>query len=79
MCDRLQVLQNRASRVSTFSNYDRRSVEILDELRWDNLETRRTRQLAIIMHKLIHGFMPNHLNQIFTSTNPVYCIFSIKR
>ena len=39
MCDRLQVLQNRASRVLTLSNYDRRSVEILDELGWDNLET----------------------------------------
>ena len=37
--ERLQVLQNRASRVLTLSNYDRRSVEILDELGWDNIET----------------------------------------
>ena len=58
MCDRLQVLQNRASRVLTKSNYDRRSVEILDELGWDNLETRRIRQLATIVYKLINGTMP---------------------
>ena len=72
MCDRLQVLQNRASRILTFSNYDRRSVEILDELGWDNLETRRIRQLATIVYKLINGTMPNHLTQIFTGTNSMY-------
>ena len=72
MCDRLQVLQNRASRILTFSNYGRRSVEILDELGWDNLETRRIRQLATIVYKLINGTMPNHLTQIFTGTNSMY-------
>ena len=72
MCDRLQVLQNRASRVLTLSNYDRQSVEILDELGWDNLETRRIRQLATIVYKLISGAMPNHLTQIFTCTNSMY-------
>ena len=49
MCDQLQVLQNRASRVLTLSKYDRWSVEILDELGWDNLETHRIRQLAAII------------------------------
>ena len=39
MCDRLQVLQKKASRVLTLSDYDRQSAEILDELGWDNLET----------------------------------------
>ena len=52
MRNRLQTLQNRAARVVTSSSYDRRSVEILDELGWDNLETRRTRQLATIIYKL---------------------------
>ena len=40
----LKTKQNRAAQVVTSSSYDRRSVEILDELWWDNLETRRTRQ-----------------------------------
>ena len=74
MFDRLQVLQNWASsRVLTLLNYDRRSVEpILDELGWDNLETRRMRQLATIVYKLINGTMPNYLTQIFTCTNSLF-------
>ena len=43
MCDRLQVFQTDVL-VLTLSNYDRRSVETLDELGCDNLETRRIRQ-----------------------------------
>ena len=72
MCNRLQTLQNRAVRVVTSSSYDRRSVEILDELGWDNLETRRTRQLATIMYKLKYHIAPDHLSQIFKSTNSMY-------
>ena len=64
MRNRLQTLQNRAARVVTSSSYDRRSVEILDELGWDNLETRRTRQLATIMYKLKNHIAPDHLAQI---------------
>ena len=72
MCNRLQTLQNRAARVVTSSSYHRRSVEILDELGWDNLETRRTRQLATIMYKLKNHIASDHLAQIFNSTNPMY-------
>ena len=56
----------------TPSSYDRRSVEILDELEWDNLETRRTRQLATIMYKLKNHIAPDHLAQIFNGTNSMY-------
>ena len=53
MCNRLQTLQNRSARVVTSSSNDRRSIEVLDELGWDNLHgTRRTRKLATIMYKL---------------------------
>ena len=41
MCNRLQTQKtelNRAARVVTSSSYDRRSVEILDELGWDTKE-----------------------------------------
>ena len=68
MRNRLQTLQNRAARVVTSSSYDRRSVEILDELGWDNLETRRTRKLATIMYTLKNHIAPDHLAQIFNST-----------
>ena len=73
MCNRLQALQNRATRVVTSSSYDRRSVEILDELGWDNLETRRKRQLATIMFKLKNQIIaPDHLAQIFNSASSMY-------
>ena len=72
MRNRLQTLQNRAARVVTSSSYDRRSVEILDELGWDNLETRRTRQLTTLMYKLKNHIASDHLAQIFNSTNPMY-------
>ena len=56
----LQTLQNRAARVVTSSSYDRRSVEILDELGWDNLEKRRTRQLATIVYKFNNHIAPDY-------------------
>ena len=70
--NRPQTLQNRAARVVTSSSYDRRSVEILDELGWDNLETRRTGQFATIMYKLKNHIAPDHVAQIFNSTIPMY-------
>ena len=72
MRNRLQTLQNRAARVVTSSSYDRRSVEILDELGWDNLETRRTRQLATIMYKVKNHIATDNLAQIFNGTNSMY-------
>ena len=70
--NRLQTLQNRAARVVTSSGYDRRSIDILDELGWDNLEARREKQLATIMYKLKNQLLPDHLTQIFISTNAIH-------
>jgi len=39
--DKLQKLQNRAVRVLTHSSYDADANQLLTELGWDNLETRR--------------------------------------
>ena len=72
MRNRLQTLQNRAARVVTSSSYDRRSAEILDELGWDNFQTRRTGQFATIMYKLKNHIAPDHVAQIFNSTIPMY-------
>ena len=56
----------------TSSSYDRRSAEILDELGWDNFQTRRTGQFATIMYKLKNRIAPDHVVQIFNSTIPMY-------
>ena len=47
LCDRLQTLQNRAGRIITFSDYITRSADILQDLGWDTLEQRRSKQPAI--------------------------------
>ena len=72
MTDKLQTLQNRAARVITSSNYEIRSVEILKKLNWENLETRRSKQLAVLMYKIINEKTPNYLTRIFTNTNSVH-------
>ena len=68
----VETLKWRAARVVTSSSYDRRSVEILYELGWDNLETRRTRQLPAIMFNLKNHIAPDHLAQIFNSKISMY-------
>ena len=38
LADKLQKMQNRAARILTFSNYDVRSIVLLDEVGWESLE-----------------------------------------
>ena len=40
----------------------------MDELEWDNLETRRSKQLAALMYKSINEIAPNYLTQVFDRT-----------
>ena len=48
---RLQKLQNRAARVITQQGFDIRSNELRNMLGWDNLEQRRHKHKAIMIHK----------------------------
>ena len=48
------------TRVVTSSSYDRRSVEILDELGWGILRHEGQGQLATIMHELKNHIAPYH-------------------
>ena len=56
--DRLQRLQNRAGRIITFSDYNTRSADILQDFRWDALEQRRSKQLAISVFKSLNLSLP---------------------
>ena len=64
--------RDRAARVTTFSSCDRRSVEILDEIGRDNLETRRTRQLATIMYTLKKHIVHIWLKFLIVQTGYVF-------
>ena len=72
VCDRLQRLQNRAGRIITFSDYNRRSVDILRDLRWDSLEQRRSKQLAISVFKSLNNLYPESLKNVFKPTSGVH-------
>ena len=58
LCDRLQRLQNRAGRIITFSDYNTRSADILQELGWDTLDQRHSKQLAISLFKYLNNLYP---------------------
>ena len=71
LCDRLQRLHNRGGRIITFSDYTTRSVDILD-LRWDTLEQRSAKQLAIIVFKSLNNLYPESLKNMFKPTSGVH-------
>ena len=48
--DKLQRLQNRAARVLTNSNYDADASILLNDLEWQNLETQRQFQKAVMVY-----------------------------
>ena len=39
---------------------------------WDNLEIRRSKQLAVLMYKTIYKSTPNYLTRIFENINSVH-------
>ena len=56
--DGLQRLQNRAVRVLTNTCYDADANQLLKELGWDNLETRRQKLKAEMVYKSLNGLAP---------------------
>ena len=58
LSQKLQKLQNRAARVITKSTYDTSAKPLLNSLNWDDLATRRKKQLLISVFKSIHGLSP---------------------
>ena len=51
LCDRLQRLQNRAEGIITFSDYNTKSADILQDIGWDTLDQRPSKQLTISVFK----------------------------
>ena len=68
---KLQRLQNRAARITTESDYNVRSPDILTLISWTNLETRRTHQFKTFMYKTVNGMFPNYLSKKFSPMSTV--------
>ena len=53
--DKLQKLQNRAALIITWADYSIRSSDVLNSLKWSNLEERGKRHLLIMMFKVLNN------------------------
>ena len=51
--DKVQEIQNRVGRVITGASYDIRLVDVLDNLKWKNLETRRSQIKTTPTYKIL--------------------------
>ena len=60
-----QKLQNRAARVLTFSNYDRSTSELFQNLKWLTLAHQRVVSKAIMMHSIVNNKAPEYLTSCF--------------
>ena len=65
LSDKLQKLQNRATRALTFSNYDADASQLFQNLNWKNLSTQRDIQKALMVFKSLHGLAPEYLSSKF--------------
>ena len=63
---KLQKLQNRAARVIMRSSYDTDASVLLDNLRWDNLSSRRQKLKLGLMFKTLKSNAPIYLQEFFS-------------
>ena len=66
LSDKLQKLQNRATRVITQSPFDTSSNLLLTMLKWEKLSLRCKKQKALIMYKTLKELAPDYLQCLFT-------------
>ena len=60
-----QKWQNRAARVLTFSNYDRSTSELFQNLKWLTLAHQRVVSKAIMMHSIVNNTALEYLTSRF--------------
>ena len=59
--NKIQKLQNRAARiVSNEYNWNISSSELIEQLKWVNIKTRRDYFISLIMFKTVNGFGLNY-------------------
>ena len=64
LSDKLQKLQNREARAINQSNF---GTSLRNLLGWDDLSTRRDKQLSIAMFKTRNGFFPKYFEDLFVN------------
>ena len=76
--DKLQRLQNRAVRVLIHTSYVADANQLLKELGWDNLETRRQKLKAEMVYKSVNGLALNYLSSKFIQRSDVITSYNLR-
>lgn len=73
LANKLQILQNRAARILSFSTFDSSSGPLFEQLDRKRFATQRQIQVSVMMvYKSLHGLAPNYLSSLFTRRNISY-------
>ena len=76
--DKLQKIQNRAGRVIMGSSYDVSSADVLNNLKWKTLETRRFHTKATLMHKILNDLSAPQLSNSFVKLNDTNINYNLR-
>ena len=71
LATKLQKLQNRATRILTFTPYDASVDNLFTSLAWKKLEAQRKIQIASMVYKSLNGVAPQYLHSLFSYRNEV--------
>ena len=71
LSEKLQKLQNRAAHILMCANYDSNIDELFRALGWRKLKYQRLESAAVMMHKSLHGMIPEYLSSRFVFRNDV--------
>ena len=76
--DKLQRLQNRAARVLSNSNYDADARILLNDLGWQNLDTQRKIQKAVMVYKSLNCLAPDYMSSKFIPRSDLLNCYNLR-
>ena len=76
LLNRLQLVQNRAARIVTFTKKHEHSVPSLIDLHWLPVEYRITFKILLLVYKAINGFSPSYISNLLSFCSSSYSLSS---
>ena len=76
--DKLQRLQNRAARILTNSNYDADASILLNDLGWQNLQTQRQIQTAVMVYKCLNWLASHNMSSKFILRSDLFNPYNLR-
>ena len=76
LLNRLQLVQNRAARIVTFTKTHEHSIPSLIDLHWLPVEYGITFKILLLVYKAINGFSPSHVSNLLSFCSSSYSLRS---